>query len=232
VSSYGRGFALWRNAAAEKNQKNYKIQEVELQIEKKIKEVLGAKNLEFNCRDNIKKRDDSYLLEIHADTLNIITILKKLKSEKSLRFTILTDLFGADFPSREKRFEIVYGLLSLEFNARVLLKVRVADGEEIPSVAKIFNAATWYEREVFDMFGVVFSDSPDLRRILTDYGFVGHPLRKDFPVTGHVQVKYDKTLRKVVYEPVQLDQDFRSFDFVSPWHGPDYVLPGDEKATK
>ena len=165
----------------------------------------------------------------------LIQTLTKLKSDKSLRFTILTDLFGADFPNREKRFEIVYNLLSLELNERILVKTHIDDGEEIHSAHNIFSAAIWYEREVFDMFGVVFTGSPDQRRILTDYGFVGHPLRKDFPVTGHIQVKYDETLGKVVYEPVTLDQDFRDFDFVSPWNGPNYVapsLPGDEKATK
>lgn len=162
--------------------------------------------------------------------------LTRLKTNNSLRFTILTDLFGADFPNREKRFEIVYNLLSLEFNERIIIKVHLEDGEEVKSAAGIFSAAVWYEREVFDMFGVTFAESPDLRRILTDYGFVGHPLRKDFPLTGHVQVKYDDTLQKVIYEPVTLDQDFRDFDFLSPWQGPNYVapivLPGDEKATK
>lgn len=158
--------------------------------------------------------------------------LKKLKEDKSLRFTILTDLFAADFPNREKRFEIVYNLLSLELNERIIVKTHIDDGEEVHSAHSIFSAAVWYEREVFDMFGITFASSPDQRRILTDYGFVGHPLRKDFPVTGHIQVKYDETLCKVVYEPVTLDQDFREFDFVSPWNGPSYVLPGDEKATK
>ena len=158
--------------------------------------------------------------------------LSTLKADKHLRFTILTDLFGADFPNRDKRFEIVYNLLSLENNKRIIIKTHLDDGEEIPTAYSIFSAATWYEREVFDMFGVTFTGSPDMRRILTDYGFVGHPLRKDFPVTGHVQVKYDEELQKVVYEAVSLDQDFREFDFMSPWQSPTYVLPGDEKATK
>ena len=176
------------------------------------------------------------ILSITIEPQNIAKTLLKLKTDKQLRFTILTDLFAADFPNREKRFEIVYNLLSLENNKRIIIKTHLDDGEEIHTASSIFSAATWYEREVFDMFGVTFTGSPDMRRILTDYGFVGHPLRKDVPVTGHVQVKYDETLQKVVYESVSLDQDFREFDFMSPWQGPNYVLPnvlpGDEKATK
>ena len=183
--------------------------------------------------------DATYVGDILSITIapqNIAKTLLKFKTDKQLRFTILTDLFAADFPNREKRFEIVYNLLSLENNKRIIIKTHLDDGEEIHTASSIFSAATWYEREVFDMFGVTFTGSPDMRRILTDYGFVGHPLRKDFPVTGHVQVKYDETLQKVVYESVSLDQDFREFDFMSPWQGPNYVLPnvlpGDEKATK
>lgn len=160
----------------------------------------------------------------------IVPFLKFLKDSTNLRFTVLTDLFGADFPARKKRFEIVYNLLSLEYNTRIIVKFHASINEEVPSVTEIFKAAGWYEREAFDMYGIVFSDNPDLRRILTDYGFVGHPLRKDFPLTGHVQVKYDETLQKVIYVPVSLDQDYRNFDFMSPWQGPKYVLPGDEKA--
>lgn len=176
------------------------------------------------------------ILSIIIEPQYIEKTLLKLKTDKQLRFTILTDLFGADFPNRDKRFEIVYNLLSLENNKRIIIKTHLDDGEEIATASSIFSAATWYEREVFDMFGVTFTGSPDMRRILTDYGFVGHPLRKDFPVTGHVQVKYDEELQKVVYEAVSLDQDFREFDFMSPWQSPTYVLPnilpGDEKATK
>ena len=160
------------------------------------------------------------------------TLLLFLRDNKDLRFCVLTDLFGADFPERSERFEIVYSLLSLKLNKRILVKVNAADGEFIPSVTDIFSASSWYEREVFDMYGVNFSNSPDHRRILTDYGFKGHPLRKDFPLTGHVEMRYDETLERVIYEPVQLDQEFRNFDFCSPWRGPDQHLPGDEKATK
>lgn len=164
---------------------------------------------------------------------DLVTFVQFLKKDKELRFTILTDLFATDFLNREKRFEIVYSLLSLELNQRILIKIELIEGELIDSLTSVYSAACWYEREVFDMFGIEFKNSPDLRRILTDYGFKGHPLRKDFPLTGHVQVIYDEKLEKVIYEPVLLEQEFRNFDFVSPWQGPgEYILPGDEKATK
>jgi NADH-quinone oxidoreductase subunit C len=165
----------------------------------------------------------------HSDLIILLTFLK---NSISLRFTVLTDLFAADFPARKKRFEIVYSLLSLKLNQRILIKTYVDSDELVPSATKIFNAACWYEREVFDMFGVRFKDCLDMRRILTDYGFVGHPLRKDFPLTGYLEVKYDEQLEQVIYKTVKLDQEFRMFDFLSPWQGPKYVLPGDEKATK
>lgn len=170
------------------------------------------------------------LIAIELGSQDLITCLTSLKEDKALRFTILTDLFGADFPERTNRFEIIYNLLSLELNMRLIVKIHTKD--IAPSVASVFSGAVWYEREVFDMFGVEFENCPDMRRILTDYGFVGHPLRKDFPVTGHLQVRYDEALEKVIYEPVMLDQEFRKFDFLSSWNGPDYPLPGDEKATK
>ena len=164
---------------------------------------------------------------------SLISLLKFVKESKDLRFTILTDLFAADFPTRSRRFEVVYSLLSLKLNKRLLFKTELDEEHLAPSIVHLFSAACWYEREAFDMFGINFDGCPDLRRILTDYGFVGHPLRKDFPVTGHLQVKYDEKLEKVVYEPVLLEQEFRNFDFSSPWQGPgEYKLPGDEKATK
>ena len=164
---------------------------------------------------------------------DIILLVQFLKEDQGLRFAILTDLFAADFPDRKNRFEVVYSLLSLQLNERVLLKIELSEDELVDSLTLVYSAACWYEREIFDMFGIKFKNSPDLRRILTDYGFKGHPLRKDFPLTGHVQVVYDEKLAKVIYEPVLLEQEFRNFDFVSPWQGPgEYVLPGDEKATK
>ncbi|HJD61972.1 MAG TPA: NADH-quinone oxidoreductase subunit C [Rickettsia endosymbiont of Columbicola hoogstraali] len=160
----------------------------------------------------------------------LIPFLKVLKESEELRFTVLTDLFGADFPERTKRFEVVYNLLSLKLNKRLIIKTYASEEESVPSIINIFNAACWYEREVYDMFGINFDGNDDKRRILTDYEFEGHPLRKDFPLTGYTQVKYDEQAKKVTYEPVNLDIEYREFDFSSPWHSPTYVLPGDEKA--
>lgn len=158
----------------------------------------------------------SYKISIDDLTL----LLTFIKESKDLRFTIITDLFAADFPNRsDARFEVVYNLLSLKLNQRLLLKIAVGEKDSVPSVVNIFSGACWYEREVFDMFGIHFDGSVDLRRILTDYGFSGHPLRKDFPVTGYTQVKYDTNLEQVVYEPILFEQEFRDFDFSSPWKG-------------
>lgn len=162
----------------------------------------------------------------------LLDCLKALKSDKNLLFTILVDLFAIDFIQQKQKFEVGYNLLSMSKNIRAILKIEISENESLPSVAKIFSSANWYEREVFDMFGIKFDDSSDLRRILTDYNFTGHPLRKDFPLTGYVQVRYDEKLKQVVEEPVTLQQEFRDFDFLSPWEGPEYVLPGDEKASK
>lgn len=160
----------------------------------------------------------------------LLPFLKALKESEELRFTVLTDLFGSDFPERAKRFEVVYNLLSLKLNKRLIIKTYVSEHKSIPSAISIFNAACWYEREVYDMFGINFDGNDDKRRILTDYEFEGHPLRKDFPLTGYTQVKYDEQTKKVTYEPVNLDIEYREFDFSSPWHSPTYTLPGDEKA--
>lgn len=141
---------------------------------------------------------------------------------KGLKFSILTDLTTVDYPEKHDRFEMLYNLLNIYDNVRILVKFSIADNEEVESIADLFSAAVWYEREVFDMFGIHFTGNPDLRRILTDYGFEGHPLRKDFPLTGYKEVRYDETLKKVIYEPVKLQQDYRNFDFVSPWEGPKY----------
>ena len=146
-------------------------------------------------------------------------------------FKQLIDICGVDYPARVKRFEVVYQLLSLRRNQRIRVKVRVSDMVAVPSITEIYSNAEWFEREAWDMYGVRFENNPDLRRILTDYGFEGHPQRKDFPLTGYKEVRYDPEKQRVVYEPVVLDQEFRNFDFVSPWEGTEYVLPGDEKAT-
>ena len=153
-----------------------------------------------------------------------------LRDDANTQFEQLLDVCGVDYPEEEERFEVNYQLLSLKHNQRVRVKVRTDEETPVPSVAALYPSATWYERETYDMYGVFFSDNPDLRRILTDYGFEGHPLRKDFPLTGYVEVRYDEGQKRVVYEPVKLTQDFRTFDFLSPWEGMTRTLPGDEKA--
>jgi NADH-quinone oxidoreductase subunit C len=163
---------------------------------------------------------------------NILQALRLLRDDPRFLMQQLMDICGADYPERLERFEIVYNLLSLRHNYRLRVKVTADETTAVPSVMSIYNAAAWFERETWDMYGVAFADNPDLRRILTDYGFEGHPLRKDFPLTGFVEVRYDDEQKRVVYEPVKLTQDFRNFDFLSPWEGmTDIMLPGDEKAT-
>jgi NADH-quinone oxidoreductase subunit C len=157
-------------------------------------------------------------------------VLSFLRDDPICRFLVLIDICGVDFPNRTQRFDVVYHLLSLHQNQRVRVKASTDEEVPVPSVIDLFPAANWYEREAFDLYGILFSEHPDLRRLLTDYGFQGHPLRKDFPLTGHLEVRYDDEQKRVVYEPVSLTQEFRSFDFVSPWEGAEYVLPGDEKA--
>lgn len=160
---------------------------------------------------------------------SIAKVLTFLRDDSSCLFKQLMDVCGVDWPAREERFDVVYHLLSMKHNQRVRVKLATDEDTAVPSVVGVFKTAGWFEREVWDMFGVVFSDNPDLRRILTDYGFEGHPLRKDFPLTGYVELRYDDEQKRVVYEPVKLTQDFRQFDFLSPWEGPG-LLPGDEKA--
>ena len=159
----------------------------------------------------------------------LIELLTWLKTNGAMQFTTLVDICGVDWPGREARFDVVYHLLSMRQNQRLRVKVAVAEDQFAPSCVSVFPCADWFEREVFDMYGVMFSGHPDLRRILTDYGFRGHPLRKDFPTTGYVEVRYDEEQKRVVYEPVSLVQEYRQFDFMSPWEGADYILPGDEK---
>ncbi len=157
-------------------------------------------------------------------------VLSYLRDDPKCRFNVLCDICGVDYPERPQRFEVVYNLLSMPLNQRIRLKLDADEVEPVPSAVGLFSSAGWWEREAWDMFGIYFSDNPDLRRILTDYGFEGHPLRKDFPLTGYVELRYDEEQKRVVYEPVKLKQEFRSFDFLSPWEGMDKILPGDEKA--
>ena len=169
-------------------------------------------------------------LTIVVERSSIVQVLTFLRDDPACRFVCFVDLCGADYPGRELRFDVVYHLLAPHLNQRIRIKVETDEATPVPSLIDVFPAANWYEREAYDLYGILFSGHPDLRRILTDYGFEGHPLRKDFPMTGYVEVRYDDTEGRVVYEPVKLQQEFRSFDFLSPWEGTDYVLPGDEKA--
>lgn len=162
----------------------------------------------------------------------IVPVLTFLRDDAECQFRQLVDVCGVDYPERPERFDVVYNLLSLTKNARVRVKVATDENTPVDSVVPVFNSARWFERETWDLFGIYFASHPDLRRILTDYGFEGHPLRKDFPLTGYVELRYDEELRRVVYEPVKLQQDFRAFDYMSPWEGmTDIQLPGDEKAS-
>ena len=168
-------------------------------------------------------------LTLTVDRERIVEIMAKLK-QAPYRFHQLIDVCGADYPKRAQRFDVVYHLLSLTQNIRLRVKVQTDEVLPVPSIRSVYPNADWYEREAFDMYGMLFSNHPDLRRLLTDYGFQGHPLRKDFPMTGHVEVRYDEEQKRVIYEPVKLTQEYRKFDFLSPWEGAQYVLPGDEKA--
>ncbi|MFA1625981.1 NADH-quinone oxidoreductase subunit C [Rhizobium mongolense] len=163
---------------------------------------------------------------------NLIALLAFLRDDAKCGFVNLTDICGVDWPEREKRFDVVYHLLSPKQNLRIRVKVATDEDTPVPSACAVYPGADWFERETWDMYGVLFTGHPDLRRILTDYGFEGHPLRKDFPTTGFVEVRYDDAAKRVVYEPVELKQEFRNFDFMSPWEGTEYVLPGDEKAKQ
>jgi NADH-quinone oxidoreductase subunit C len=169
-------------------------------------------------------------LTVEADAQSIASVLTFLRDDPSCRFVCLLDVCGVDYPSRPQRFDVVYHLLSPTQNQRIRVTVRTDEATPVPSVVDVFPSANWFEREAYDLYGIFFSGHPDLRRILTDYGFEGYPLRKDFPLTGFVEVRWDDQEKRVVNEPVRLNQEFRNFDFLSPWEGTDYILPGDEKA--
>ncbi|KGJ04637.1 NADH dehydrogenase subunit C [Paracoccus halophilus] len=171
-------------------------------------------------------------LTVEATLPGIVPLIEFLRNDPSCRFSTLIDITAIDHPARPARFDVVYHLLSMYQNQRIRVKIKVREDELVPSLIGVFPAANWYEREIFDMFGIFFTGHPDLRRILTDYGFRGHPLRKDFPTTGYVEVRWNDLEKRVVYEPVNLVQEYRQFDFLSPWEGAKYVLPGDEKAPE
>ncbi|MCE8008837.1 NADH-quinone oxidoreductase subunit C [Aestuariivita sp.] len=168
-------------------------------------------------------------LNVDVALSNIVGFVDFLKGDATCRFSTLVDITGVDYPERPKRFDVVYHFLSMYQNHRIRLRVGVREEDMVPSISDVHPSANWFEREVFDMFGILFSGHPDLRRILTDYGFRGYPLRKDFPTTGYTEVRYDEAQKRVVYEPVSLVQEYRQFDFMSPWEGAEYILPGDEK---
>ena len=169
-------------------------------------------------------------LTLVANLAHLETLVEFLRDDASCRFSSLVDITAVDYPERAQRFDMVYHFLSMYRNQRIRVKVAVREEEMVPSLVALHPSANWFEREVFDMFGILFSGHPDLRRLLTDYGFRGYPLRKDFPTTGYTEVRYDEALKRVVYEPVKLVQEYRQFDFMSPWEGAEYILPGDQKA--
>ena len=184
------------------------------------------KTVNSSLTTTVKKSEINFdQLFIDIDVEDIISTILFLKTNQKCKFKQLIDITAVDYPQREKRFKIVYLLLSHENNLRIIINISIDEKEIVPSVTKIFPSANWMEREVFDMYGISFKDHPDLRRILTDYGFDGYPLRKDFPLTGHTEVRYSETKKKVISEPVKLDQEYRDFDFESPWEGTKYINP-------
>jgi NADH-quinone oxidoreductase subunit C len=171
------------------------------------------------------------VLVLETEPAKIVDVVRFLRDDQRCRFINFTDVTAVDYPGRERRFDVVYHFLSPTLNARVRIKLQADETTQVPSIIDVFPGSDWFERETYDLYGVIFTGHPDMRRLLTDYGFDGHPLRKDFPLTGFVEVRYDDQQKRVVYEPVKLNQEFRNFDFLSPWEGADYPLPGDEKAT-
>lgn len=191
-------------------------------LEQVVTNVLGDRVIESSIAYG------ELTVTVHRET--IVDAVTLLRDDENCKFISIIDVCGADYPEREERFEVVYHLLSPSKNQRIRLKLRTDEDALVPSITPEFPGATWFEREAYDLYGIPFVGHPDLRRILTDYGFDGHPLRKDFPTTGYVEVRYDEERKRVVYEPVKLAQEFRQFDYLSPWEGTEYVLPGDEKA--
>src|SRR5436305_3106610 len=171
-------------------------------------------------------------LTVNVEVGSIVDVVRFLRDDAGCRFVSFTDVTAVDYPGREKRFDLVYHLLSPTLTARIRLRAEADETTQVPSIIEVFPGADWFERETYDLYGVIFTGHPDMRRLLTDYGFEGHPLRKDFPLTGFVEVRWDDEVKRVVYDPVRLAQEFRNFDFLSPWEGADYVLPGDEKAKR
>ena len=197
-----------------------------------MKNFAEIKNLILEKFPNISFYENDNYIGINSNKLEIIPLIKFLKDDKKLLFNQLIDITAIDFPSRKDRFDIVYLLLSLTLNKRILIKISLDINSSLDSIINIYQSSNWYERECHDLFGIKFLNHPDLRRIMTDYNFEGHPLRKDFPLTGHTEVRYDDLEKKVVYEPVKLAQEYRNFDYMSPWEGLDNKLEGDSKSEK
>ena len=194
---------------------------------------------ELGAHIELKRPDDVLSYDVTNGELTLVVapaglvgFVEFLKADRTCRFSSLIDITAVDYPTRTKRFDVVYHFLSMYQNHRIRLKCAVREDDSMPSITDVHQSAGWFEREVFDMFGILFSGHADLRRILTDYGFRGHPLRKDFPTTGYTEVRYDEAQKRVVYEPVSLVQEYRQFDFMSPWEGAEYILPGDEKSDE
>jgi NADH-quinone oxidoreductase subunit C len=188
--------------------------------------TLASKKSEAVLSSEVTKAGE---LVLHVSPASLPDFVDFIKNERNTRFSSLVDITAVDYPSRDKRFDVVYHFLSMYTNMRIRVKASIHEDEVVPSISAIHPSANWFEREVFDMYGIMFSGHPDLRRILTDYGFRGYPLRKDFPTTGYTELRYDEVEKRCVYEPVSLVQEYRQFDFMSPWEGAEYILPGDEK---
>ena len=184
-------------------------------------------SIKQNC-DIIEAIDQLGQLQVSVTSRNLINLVDFVKNDENCQFRQLTDIAGVDYPERENRFDVIYHFLSFKWNVRLRIKTEISENGSLPSICSIFPAANWFEREAFDMYGIQFTDHPDLRRILTDYGFEGYPLRKDFPLTGNIEIRYDEIDKKIVHEPVKLQQDYRSFDIQSPWEGTKYLK--DEKS--
>ena len=194
---------------------------------------------ELGTHLEMKRTDCVLSWEVSNDELtvtiaptSVVAFVEFLKSDGACQFSSLVDITAVDYPQRSKRFDVIYHFLSMYQNHRIRLRVQIREDEMVPSIIDVHPSSNWFEREIFDMFGILFTGHPDLRRILTDYGFRGHPLRKDFPTTGYTEVRYDEVQKRVVYEPVSLVQEYRQFDFMSPWEGAEYILPGDDKAKE
>lgn len=191
-----------------------------------------AAHIEIKRPNDVLSSEQAYgELTLRVTSAGIVDFVEFLKTDGTCNFSTLVDITAVDHPSREQRFDVVYHFLSMYQNQRIRVVAALREEETIPSIVSVHPSAGWFEREVFDMFGIIFSGHPDLRRLLTDYGFRGHPLRKDFPATGYTEVRYDEELKRVVYEPVSLVQEYRQFDNLSPWEGAKYILPGDEKGA-